>query len=185
MVKKIIATPLKRERIVQLMPELFVSLSNSPHEKASASSLCATIVAISIRSLSTNAAQQAKRDEHENDKQNGAYDKSAVVTINAVLSNVIIGSVKVTERIVSSNIRNAINLPRQRVADIEHRLADFLNRHFDFRYVGFNDVLDLALYLLHLPFARVDSFLETAVEQSLNILDDISLIRKLGEEITE
>lgn len=84
-----------------------------------------------------------------------------------------------TERVVSSDIRNRIDLLRERVADVEHGLSDFIDRQFDFRHIRFDDVLDFALNFPDLLLARVDRLLEAALEQSLNVSDDVFLIREL------
>lgn len=99
---------------------------NSPHEEARSSPLRAAIVAVAIRSFTANAAQQSERDEHENDEQNGADDEPAVIAINAVLSDVIVGGVEVTERIVAGDVRRRVDLLRECVADVLHRLPDFV-----------------------------------------------------------
>lgn len=90
-----------------------------------------------------------------------------------------------TEGIVASDIRHRVDLSRKRVAYVEHRLANLVDRHLHFRHIRLDDVLDLALDLFHLLLARVDGLLEAAFEQSLDISDDVFLVRKLNANFIE
>lgn len=111
MVRKMMATPLECDELHVSKIELksIKIQSNSPHEKSRARALGTTIVRIA-RSLSTNAAQQSTRAEYENDEQNGCDNQAAIIAIDWVLSDIILGSVDVTECIVADEAWRAIDL---------------------------------------------------------------------------
>lgn len=106
-----------------------------PHQESCASTFCATIIAVTVRSLAADSTQQSERDEHKNNEQYGADNEASVVAVNAVLSNVIIGCVEMAESVVASDVGDRVDLLSHRVADVEHRLTDSINRHLHFRNV--------------------------------------------------
>lgn len=150
-----------------------------PHHEPCSSPLRATIIAIPIRSLPADSAQQSKCEEHKYDEQDGADNEASVITVNAVLSNVIVSGVEMSESVVSSNIRNSVNLLRHRVADVEHRLPNSVYRHLHLGNVWFDYVLNFGLDFLHFLLARVNRLLQASLQQSLDVPDDVFLIRKL------
>lgn len=150
-----------------------------PHQEPCACTLRAAVVTVPVGALATNAAQQSEGDENQNDEEDRADDESSVVTVDAVLGDVVIGSIEVAEGVVARKVGNGVNLLRQSVAYVEHRLTDFVDGHFHFRDVGFNDVFNFALDFLDFLLARVDSLLETSFQKLLDVADYVSLVRKL------
>lgn len=150
-----------------------------PHQEPCACTLRAAVVSVTVGALAADAAQQSEGDENQDDEEHRADNESSVVTVDAVLGDVVVGGVEVAEGVVARKVGNGVNLLRQRVADVEHRLTDFVDGHFHFRDVGFNDVFNFALDFLDFLLARIDSLLETSFQKLLDVADDVSLIRKL------
>lgn len=98
-------------------------------EESGTGALIAAIIAVSVRTLAADAAQQAAHHAHQNQQQRRADGQQGVVNVNVVLLDVIIGSVEVLGH--GARLRNAAQRARYLVGDIPHSRAFVCTMFYD------------------------------------------------------
>lgn len=166
------------KRRLKILTSNSATHSNSPHEKSWTGSFGTAIVGVS-RTFSTDSTQQSTCSKYENNEQYCCDYQASVIAINWILCYIFLGSVDMTEWIVANIVWCAVDLVCERVADVDHGWSDINDRHFDFRNIRFDHLLDIFLHIFDFTLAGADCVLQIAVEQFLDILDDFTLVGQL------